>query len=141
MLSDTCNKASVQLNFWTVTLPKLHAVELVSEKMLVKTEILFDTLRTFAGCCARRERLHQFSFTIQNVVLSNKLVSAALLIILWSTVQVCHALPFQSCESVSTALDSEFFIGAFQAQIRCRNTRLSQLQCLRNHSTPTIHTV
>jgi hypothetical protein len=78
-----------------VTLPELHAVELVAEKMLVKTEILFDTLRTFAWCCARQERLHQFRITLQNVVLSNNLVSAALLIILWSTVQVRDALPFQ----------------------------------------------
>ena len=95
-LRPTCKKASVQLNCWTVTLPELHAVELVSEKMLVKTEILFDTLRTFVGCCARQERLHQFIVTLKNVVLSSKLVSAALLIILWSTVQVRDALPFKS---------------------------------------------
>ena len=76
-----------------MTLPEFHPVELVSEKMLLKTEILFDTLRTFAGCCARQEQLHQFSVTLKNVFLSYKLVSAALLIILWSTVQVCHALP------------------------------------------------
>jgi hypothetical protein len=54
---------------------------------------LFDTLRTFAGCCARQKKLHQFSITPQNVSLSNNLASVALLIILWSTVQVCHALP------------------------------------------------
>jgi hypothetical protein len=90
-------------------MPELHAVELVSEKMLLKTEILFDTLLTFAGCCARQERLHQFSVTLKNVVLSSKLVSAALLIILWSTVQVCHALPFQSFKSLCTALQSDFF--------------------------------
>jgi hypothetical protein len=66
----------------------------MSEKMLVKTEILFDTLRTFAGCCARQECLCQFSLILQNIVISNNLGSLALLIILWSTVQVCHALPF-----------------------------------------------
>jgi hypothetical protein len=74
-------------------MPELHAVELEGEKMLVNAQILFDTLRTFAGCCARHERLHQFSVKLKNVVLTSKLVSAALLIILWSTVQVCHALP------------------------------------------------
>jgi hypothetical protein len=105
-----------------VTLPELHAVELVGEKMLLKTEILFDTLRTFAGCCARQERLHQFSVTLQNVVLSNNLVSVALLIILWSTVQVCHALPFQSFKSRCKTLQGDFFVGLFQFDARCQHS-------------------
>jgi len=56
-------------------------------------KILLDTPPTFRAGRAGQERLHQFSVTLQNVFLSNNLVSVALLIILWSTVQVCHALP------------------------------------------------
>ncbi len=57
-------------------------------------EILFGTLRTFVGCSARQKRTHQFFVTLQPVDLLLKSIGKSLLIILWSTVQVCHALPF-----------------------------------------------
>jgi hypothetical protein len=113
-----------------VTLPELHAVELVAEKMLPKTEILFDTLRTFAGCCARQERLHQFLATLKNVVLSSNLVSAALLIILWSTVQVCHALPFQYFKSLCKTLQSDFFVGVCQVDARPQHSSVTLRGCV-----------
>ena len=56
-------------------------------------KILFDTLRTFTGCSTRQKRLHQFLVTLYHCVARWKSVSAALLIILWSTVQVRDALP------------------------------------------------
>ena len=96
MLNDAYNKVSVQRNCWTVTLPELRAVELVSEKMLVKTEILFDTLNTFRACSTGQKRTHQQPVTLQPVDLLLKSIDKSLLIILWSTVQVRDALPFKS---------------------------------------------
>ena len=81
-------------------------------------EILFDTLRTFAGCCARQERTHQFFVTLHAVEMCRKSVDKSTLIILWSTVQVRDALPFKSFESLCRTLQSDFFIGLFQVEAR-----------------------
>ena len=74
-------------------------------------EILFDTLRTFAGCCARQERTHQFFVTLHAVEMCRKSVDKSTLIILWSTVQVRDALPFQSFKSLCKSMQSDFFHG------------------------------
>ena len=94
-------------------------------------KILFDTLRTFAGWCVRQERLHQFIVTLQNVVLSSNLVSVALLIILWSTVQVCHALPFRPSKSLCKTLQSDFFVGNQNGRMHAVTWPLNRIQQLR----------
>jgi hypothetical protein len=55
--------------------------------------ILCRTLTSSHGAC-QQKRLHQFFETLYVVAVRWKSVSAALLIILWSSVQVTHALPF-----------------------------------------------
>ena len=57
-------------------------------------QILSSTLDTFSVCRVGQKRLHQLLFTLYLRAMRSKLVSAALLIILWSSVQVTHALPF-----------------------------------------------
>jgi hypothetical protein len=56
--------------------------------------ILCRTLRTFEACACQQKRLHQLFETLYVVAVRWKSVSAAWLIILWSSVQVTHALPF-----------------------------------------------
>ena len=57
-------------------------------------KILSSTLDIFLVCRVGQKRLHQLLFTLYLRAARSKLVSAALLIILWSSVQVTHALPF-----------------------------------------------
>ena len=74
--------------------------------------ILFGTLQTFAVGGTRRERLHQFFETLNVVAVRWKSVSAALLIILWSSVQVTHALPFHAYEACTSDDAQAFCISA-----------------------------
>jgi len=60
-------------------------------------KILLRTLRTLAQPVETAKRLHQLFVTQQNFDVRWKSVSAALLIIPWSSVQVRHALPLHMC--------------------------------------------
>jgi hypothetical protein len=64
------------------------------ERMTGIVQILLNTLHTLPACAATQARLHHFLVTLQLGAVRWKSVSAALLIILWSTVQVRDALPF-----------------------------------------------
>jgi hypothetical protein len=60
----------------------------------------------------QQKRLHQFFQPLYVRATRWKSVSAALLIILWSSVQVTHALPFPHPKPLCTLLQSGFCFGA-----------------------------
>jgi hypothetical protein len=64
-------------------------------------KILLRTLRTLAQPVETAKRLHQLFVTQQNFDVRWKSVSAALLIIPWSSVQVRHALPLDFTAAMS----------------------------------------
>ena len=70
--------------------------------------ILFRTLKAFDACACQQKRLHQLFETLYVVAVRWKSVSAALLIILWSSVQVTHALPFLHPKPLCAKLQSGF---------------------------------
>ena len=70
--------------------------------------ILCRTLRTFEACACQQKRLHQLFETLYVVAVRWKSVSAAWLIILWSSVQVTHALPFPHPKPLCATLQSGF---------------------------------
>jgi hypothetical protein len=63
-------------------------------------KILLDTLPTFRAGRAGQERLHQQPVTLQPVEMCRKNIDKSALIILWSTVQVRDALPFQILQGI-----------------------------------------
>ena len=63
-------------------------------------KILFDTLKTFRAGRARQERLHQQPVTLLVAVRLVEFGLSLVLIILWSTVQVRDALPFQILQGI-----------------------------------------
>ena len=92
-------------------------------------EILFDTLLTFAGCSARQKHTHQFFVTLQPVDLLLKSIDKSLLIILWSTVQVRDALPFNSSSHFVQRCKVTFFMGVFQVDARCQHSSSTLRGC------------
>ena len=83
--------------------------------------ILCRTLRTFEACAYQQKRLHQLFETLYVVAVRWKSVSAALLIILWSSVQVTHALPFLHPKPLCTTLQSGFCLRVAPSSPRCKH--------------------